>query len=343
MDNLEIIVITYNRAELLGTTLDRLAASPFSTCRITVLNNASTDHTQQVVWQKQSLFTNLRLVSNVVNIGGDANILRAVELATAPYLWILADDDSYDFTDVSDVQQVLAQGSVDLIHVGAHTGVAWDKGGTTATPRQLVRQGYPYFLFSSFLPCNIFRREAFLPHLIAGYKNIISLYPHMPFLQHFYTEDKPMYIARRRIVSAGIGAQAYDHTEQYLGWLRTSRMLPNRRDAMKCLRQQFFLDNNVDMALYYTKLCLRQRAYRPGWPWVFGSLTVMEKLRFFLVPVGRALVQLGRLTVRLVRATGHGLRLTWRFLKATARYIACQCRATVRGIRNIINNLKDDE
>ena len=84
MDNLEIIVITYNRAELLGTTLDRLAASPFSTCRITVLNNASTDHTQQVVWQKQSLFTNLRLVSNVVNIGGDANILRAVELATAP-------------------------------------------------------------------------------------------------------------------------------------------------------------------------------------------------------------------------------------------------------------------
>ena len=51
MDNLEIIVITYNRAELLGTTLDRLAASPFSTCRITVLNNASTDHTQQVVWQ----------------------------------------------------------------------------------------------------------------------------------------------------------------------------------------------------------------------------------------------------------------------------------------------------
>ena len=322
MDNLEIIVITYNRAELLGTTLDRLAASPFSTCRITVLNNASTDHTQQVVWQKQSLFTNLRLVSNVVNIGGDANILRAVELATAPYLWILADDDSYDFTDVSDVQQVLAQGSVDLIHVGAHTGVAWDKGGTTATPRQLVRQGYPYFLFSSFLPCNIFRREAFLPHLIAGYKNIISLYPHMPFLQHFYTEDKPMYIARRRIVSAGIGAQAYDHTEQYLGWLRTSRMLPNRRDAMKCLRQ---------------------RAYRPGWPWVFGSLTVMEKLRFFLVPVGRALVQLGRLTVRLVRATGHGLRLTWRFLKATARYIVSQCRATVRGIRNIINNLKDDE
>ena len=329
MDNLEIIVITYNRAELLGTTLDRLAASPFSTCRITVLNNASTDHTQQVVWQKQSLFTNLRLVSNVVNIGGDANILRAVELATAPYLWILADDDSYDFTDVSDVQQVLAQGSVDLIHVGAHTGVAWNKGGTTATPRQLVRQGYPYFLFSSFL--------------IAGYKNIISLYPHMPFLQHFYTEDKPMYIARRRIVSAGIGAQAYDHTEQYLGWLRTSRMLPNRRDAMKCLRQQFFLDNNVDMALYYTKLCLRQRAYRPGWPWVFGSLTVMEKLRFFLVPVGRALVQLGKLTVRLVRATGHGLRLTWRFLKATARYIASQCRATVRGIRNIINNLKDDE
>ena len=30
-------------------------------------------------------------------------------------------------------------------------------------------------------------------------------------------------------------------------------------------------------------------------------------------------------------------------LYLTARYIASQCRATVRGIRNIINNLKDDE
>ena len=343
MNTLEIIVITYNRAELLGATLDRLAASPFSHCRITVLNNASTDHTQQVVQYKRPLFSDLRLVNNVVNIGGDANILRAVELATADYLWILADDDTYDFTDVSDVIETIEQGTVDLVHVGAHTDVEWTMGGQTATPRELVKKGYPYFRFSSFLPCNLFRREAFLPHIIAGYKNIISLYPHMPFLLNYYTENKPMYISRRRIVSAGIGQQNYNHTEQYLGWLRTSRLLPKRRDVMTCFRQQFGVDTNVDMALYYTLLCAREKAYRPHWSYVFGSLTFVEKILFFLLTIARGLTRTGKFLARCGKGIVRGTRLTWKFTKRVARYIASQANATVRGIKNIVNNLKDDE
>src|SRR5690349_20144371 len=99
MDELELFVVTYNRAGALRRTLEALLVSPFSGCAITVLDNASVDETPAVCEEFAGRFARLRTVRHARNVGFGANYLRAIELARAPYTWILADDDDYDFSD----------------------------------------------------------------------------------------------------------------------------------------------------------------------------------------------------------------------------------------------------
>ena len=123
-DYLSIVLITYNRSALLDRTLNILLSSPFKDCSITVLDNHSTDDTRNVVLS-YSNHTNLKLVTNVLNIGGNANILRAIEYATKKYIWILADDDTYDFSECDDVIEKICNEDFALIHVGGHKDVFW--------------------------------------------------------------------------------------------------------------------------------------------------------------------------------------------------------------------------
>src|SRR4051812_4124120 len=103
MDQLEILIFTYNRAESLRRTLSQFTSEPIRNCRLTVLDNHSTDNTPQVCSEAQGSHSNLRIVRHPKNIGGLANYLRAIELAAAPYSWVICDDDSYDFSKATDV------------------------------------------------------------------------------------------------------------------------------------------------------------------------------------------------------------------------------------------------
>src|SRR4051812_15580028 len=98
MRDLEIFIFTYNRAESLKRTLLQLAAEPVRSCRITVLDNHSTDATPEVCTGARNFLPNLRHIRHSKNIGGLANYLRAIEVAEAKYTWVICDDDSFDFT-----------------------------------------------------------------------------------------------------------------------------------------------------------------------------------------------------------------------------------------------------
>ena len=47
-EKMEIIIPTWNRAKYLDRTLSQFANSPFREYKITILNNNSTDNTQEV-------------------------------------------------------------------------------------------------------------------------------------------------------------------------------------------------------------------------------------------------------------------------------------------------------
>lgn len=238
-NKLEIVIITYNRSKLLDNTLVQFLDSPFKDCKITILNNCSTDNTLFVCENYLDKFINIHLITNKVNIGGDANILRAVEIVSSDYIWIVCDDDDYDFSFCDDIIDCIVNDKVDIINIGAHIEDEWRFGGQLKSVKGFVNAGYPFFKAASFVPNNLFRVSKFVPYIIAGYKNVINMYPHMPYLLSNYSQDNLLYISRNRIVTAGIGAQDYNSKDWAQGWLNTSHLLKKKSDIKQCFFEQW--------------------------------------------------------------------------------------------------------
>ncbi len=237
-DLLTICIPTYNRKMHLKHTLDQFLSSPFKSCNIYVLNNASTDGTISLAEEYKS-FPNIIFITNKYNIGGNANILRGVEYGETPYVWIIGDDDVYDFSYTDDVISEIKKGDIDLIHVGAHTEKEWKNGGSTLTPREALKQDYPYFKYSSFIGCSIYKREVLCENLIDGYRNIFNSYPHMAILLSFYENDNKFYISKNQIAKAVVGNQGYNTDNLVRWWCGTSYLLKNKEDRRTFFSDQF--------------------------------------------------------------------------------------------------------
>lgn len=91
VSDLEIFVLTYNRANFLCETLESIVSQTVKGFRVTVLNNGSSDDTIDVV--KKFNNHGVCLVSSEVNIGVVANFSRAQQLSTASWVIVFHDDD----------------------------------------------------------------------------------------------------------------------------------------------------------------------------------------------------------------------------------------------------------
>lgn len=111
-DNLQVFIVTYNRSKYLRRTLTQLLAetSPVRNCEIIILDNHSTDATRNVAEEFAS-GRNITVITHPRNIGGNANIVRAMELARLDsYVWTLGDDDFYDFENWPEVESAMDRG-----------------------------------------------------------------------------------------------------------------------------------------------------------------------------------------------------------------------------------------
>ena len=116
-DALQVVLITYNRRRALGHTLERIFAddSPLRRCQVTVLDNCSTDGTGELLAEAAARHPNLAVVTHRRNIGGNANIVRAFESAAKKYIWVLCDDDDFDWSGWAPVERALASDEYDLV------------------------------------------------------------------------------------------------------------------------------------------------------------------------------------------------------------------------------------
>lgn len=95
---LSICIPTYNRRKYLGETITSISrqidAADASQVEICVSDNASTDDTEALIAEIQQS-TPVRIVysRSERNMGADANYLRAVELASGDYCWLMGSDD----------------------------------------------------------------------------------------------------------------------------------------------------------------------------------------------------------------------------------------------------------
>lgn len=92
-ETVAVVVVTYNRADLLGRTLDGLAAQTRAPDTVIVVDNASTDHTAEVLATPRDL--PLQVVTSASNIGGAGGFHRGMVTAyDAGFdrIWLMDDD-----------------------------------------------------------------------------------------------------------------------------------------------------------------------------------------------------------------------------------------------------------
>jgi glycosyltransferase involved in cell wall biosynthesis len=198
-DLLQLRVITYNRAAELARTLEALATSPFRSCQITILDNHSSDATPDVCAAYRERFPRCSIVRHRSNIGASANYLRALELSTTRYTWVVGDDDFFDFSDCDDVIEALLSDRFDLLSVGSPSQSDAERGQQTTA--QELHRTTRYFSTFTFVTGVIFRTDRFDEWCFyKGYHNTCNLYPHFPFVVRMLEQNAPVYCSRRAIV-----------------------------------------------------------------------------------------------------------------------------------------------
>lgn len=169
-DKLQIFLITYNRHRKLKATLDSLLASPVCDFDIIVLDNASTDGSSEMLAEYAREHKNITHVRHGVNIGGNANICRAFEMAAScgrEYAWILCDDDKYDWSNWSAVEEAITSDKYDLVFVNSCLNIENDKKDL----------GYLSFV-SAFVPGVIYKTHNITSDIIQNmYAMICTWYP----------------------------------------------------------------------------------------------------------------------------------------------------------------------
>lgn len=181
---LRVVLITFNRAQHLERTLAKLLSqdSPLRDVDITILNNHSTDDTDKIVENVVASHPNVHHIINNFNIGGNANIAKALENCSTPYHWVLCDDDDYDWTAWSEVEEAISRGEK-LICVGDRD----------LPKEELIRSD----------TAQLIQQMTFLPSIIYGpgvitstalrnaYDNSYALFPHLaPVIMHINAGGK---------------------------------------------------------------------------------------------------------------------------------------------------------
>ncbi len=189
-DKLQIYLITYNRAKNLEYTFEQILAkdSPIKDFDITILNNNSTDGTDELVNEYCSKYSNLKHVKNKHNIGGNANIVKAyTEYANKEYIWLLCDNDIYNWDSWHEVENAI-ENDFDCIL----TKTCKD------TDAEIFHQ-------ANFAPACIFKTKIITDTVIANmYDNIRNLFPHLALIAKVINDKTNVYIVKKDIVNIGV-------------------------------------------------------------------------------------------------------------------------------------------
>lgn len=256
-EKLEIILITYNRSKDLENTLKQLLKSPFINCKLTVLDNCSDDETPQICSKYQELFPNINIIRHKLNIGANPNYLRAVETSNSAYTWILCDDDSYDFSDCSDVIDDINSEKSDVIIVTSHFQHGWERGLKT-TSKELIERGSRYYHTLSFMPAIIFRTDLYDSNCIhKGYFNVHNLYPHFELINKSVEEDFTVYVSKKEIVkNIDNHHPGFPLLHSTLGWMTSCMVIKDKKIRRQTI---YFKESYLAIIEYFWVIILIEK------------------------------------------------------------------------------------
>ena len=189
-DTLEIILVTYNRKKYLKHTLEQIFAdnSPVKNLDFTILDNASTDGTSELINKYSQKFPNIKHIKRSRNIGVNANIASAFSIVTKKYYWIICDDDEFNFSSWKEVEEALIK-DYDIIMLNPSNII----GGEITLPRILNA--------CSFLPLVIGKSENLTEAVLSEtFDNIPNWFPHFASVCSVINKKGSFYINSHDIV-----------------------------------------------------------------------------------------------------------------------------------------------
>lgn len=191
-DDLDILLITYNRKEKLKNMLSCIFAdnSPIKKCSITFLDNCSTDGTSEMLSEYAQKYSNVTHIRHKHNIGGNANIVRALETVdtSKKYFWILCDDDYLDWTHWNKIEKALESESYDIINMYSNITLPTGDSPKMATARLIID--------ATFLPSCIYKTKWINSQvLINAFFNIHALFPHAALFMNIINHRGKIYRA----------------------------------------------------------------------------------------------------------------------------------------------------
>jgi len=200
-EKLEIILITYNRKSFLEATLNQIFSetSPIRDLDIKILNNCSNDGTTELIEKYKELHPNIEHVIHNRNIGGNANIARAFEISKKKYVWVLCDDDVYDWTNWYKIEKAIDD-DYDVIF--------------TKIPENNIENKTTlgvYFSCATFLPGCIYKTENITTDVLYNmYNNIPNMFPHLALFAKNINENKRIFYIDCNVVNIGGKVTSFD-------------------------------------------------------------------------------------------------------------------------------------
>ena len=261
-DKLQIFLITYNRLEKLKYTLENLLKSPIKDFNIIILDNQSNDGTKEYCEefiQKNPTFTYIR---NKINLGISGNIIRAMELASKKWLWIICDDDNFNWQNWDEIEKALNDEQYDIVHT------TYSEGFRSEEYAYLINE-------EAFIPTCIYNTK----HINAltmqnAYAMAYTLLPHHAIGCKVINEKGKIYVPQNRCVIQGSSDKLnfirmpkkglfhkLDDYQLLAGYISSYQLIEdenvrNQCHDVLCLGQNFsgsmnwFLESNPNDSLY---------------------------------------------------------------------------------------------
>ena len=212
---LEIWIPTFNRSSKLANILKDLAESELSQCVISISDNASTDDTRAVCAEFVQKLPNMTYRTLPFNIGANPNILDGFRTVTAPYFWIVCDDDHLCLDAFREQFLAFAEQNVDLMLLPCQFNASHEgeglmalHGGKTAPLKEVVRSVPDLVRTMTFLPSVIYSRRLLSSEVLYwGYNNSVFMYPHMPLISAAINANVTTAVFNNTVVQGGVEVQ----------------------------------------------------------------------------------------------------------------------------------------
>lgn len=293
---LEPVLITYNRSKDLQETLNRFIEAGLTNIKLHVLDNSSTDDTKSVVFEAQKIWSNLTYHCNKYNIGGNANILRAVEISSSEYSWIIGDDDAWHLENIEELSTALKNGDADIVRLGWL--VSPQSRGSVLDMLNLADSEKMLFASMSMISATIIRRTLITPYLPYAYMGISDAYPQLiPIMRLVTRQPLRVYTVKQNLITHTPNTTPgyyFGDLEWYSSWFRISRFIEESRlrkmfvaevAIYMCRKKPGSLNEfiwTIKVALNYKALGVNQwpyllsmLAYGPGWRGRTASLMII--------------------------------------------------------------------